>query len=213
MSTILLTSGGIRFQPVADAFVKLLPKKPSETRMAHIMTATKMARHLTYLEQDIAAFKKLGLLYEDIDIEGKTADELRTILKDFDVIYVQGGDPYYLLKYIKLSGFDVVVKELIAAGKLYVGVSAGSYVACPTLESALWKKPERARHGLADNEPAMNLVDFLVQVHYKEDHREVIRNGMSHTRLQVRILTDNQALLVKDGTVTLVGDGEEIRPS
>ena len=211
MSTILLTSGGIRFQPVADAFIKLLHNKPSETRMAHIMTATKMARHLTYLAEDIAAFKKLGLNYEDIDIEGKSADELRTILKDFDVIYVQGGDPYYLLKHIKLSGFDVVIQELLAAGKLYVGVSAGSYVACPTLESALWKRPERARHGLADNEPAMHLVDFLVQVHYEDKHKDAVKMGIAHTHLPVRILTNNQALLIIDGNIQLVGSGAEVR--
>ena len=91
MSTLLLTSGGLRFQPVADEFLKLLAKKPSEIRMAHIITASKMARHLTYLEEDRAAFKTLGIPYEDIDIEGKTEHELRELLKDFDVIYVQGG--------------------------------------------------------------------------------------------------------------------------
>lgn len=210
MSTIFLTSGGIRFQPVADAFVSILPKKLSEIRMAHIMTATKMARHLKYLEEDRAAFARLGISYDDIDIEGKTTDELRTILKDYDVIYVQGGDPYYLLKHMRLSGFDVVVKELIAEGKLYVGVSAGSYVACPTLESALWKRPERARHGLADTEPSLQLVDFLVQVHYTDTHKEAVKNGMAHTTLPVRILTDNQALLTRNGNVHLVGSGEEV---
>jgi dipeptidase E len=164
-----------------------------------------MARDLNYLHEDVATFKKLGIPYQDIDIEGKSEQELQQLLSSFDVIYVQGGDPFYLLKCIKQSGFDKVIKELINKGKLYVGVSAGSYVAGPTLESTLWKKPQRTRHGLADSEPAMRLVDFLVLVHYQEKHKEAVSEGMKHTTYEVRILTDNQALLVQDGKVTLVG--------
>ena len=170
-----------------------------------------MARNISYLEEDKLAFKNIGIQYEDIDIEGKNEEELRQILKYFDVIYVQGGDPYYLLKHIKLSGFDVVARELNTQGKLYVGASAGSYVACPTIESTLWKKPKRARHGLSDDEPAMNLVNFLVLAHYEERHRAIVREGMKHTKYQVRILTDQQALLVRNGSALLVGDGEEIK--
>ncbi|MEN9327973.1 MAG: hypothetical protein RI947_781 [Candidatus Parcubacteria bacterium] len=210
MSTLFLTSGGLRFKPVADEFLKLIPKKPSEIRMAHIITASKMARHLTYLEEDKEAFKTLGIPYKDIDIEGKTEEELRELLKDFDVIYVQGGDPYYLLKHIKLSGFDTVVKELIVSGKLYVGASAGSYVACPTLESTVWKKPHRARHDLRDDEPAMHLIPFLLLVHYEEQHKDIVKDGISYAKYPVRILTNNQAFIVRDGEVVLAGSGPEV---
>lgn len=210
-NTLLLTSGGIRFSPVADEFVKLLSKPPETIKMAHIMTASKMAHHLTYLEEDKAAFARLKIPYEDIDIEGMTEGQLREKLPAFDVIYVQGGDPFYLLKHMKLSGFDVVIKELINEGKLYVGVSAGSYVACPTMESTLWKKPQRARHGLGNDEPALNLINFLVAVHYKEIHMNAVKSGIARTKLPVRILTDNQALLVRGDKVELVGEGEEIR--
>ncbi|MGB3080620.1 MAG: Type 1 glutamine amidotransferase-like domain-containing protein, partial [Saprospiraceae bacterium] len=126
------------------------------------------------------------------------------------VIYVQGGDPYYLLKHIKLSGFDTVVKELIVSGKLYVGASAGSYVACPTLESTVWKKPHRARHDLRDDEPAMHLIPFLLLVHYEEQHKDIVKDGISYAKYPVRILTNNQAFIVRDGEVVLAGSGPEV---
>lgn len=210
MKTLFLTSAGVRFHPVANEFLKILPRNIENVKLAHIMTASKMARDLAYMKEDKQMFRELRLSYEDLDIEGKTEEELKEILKGFDVIYVQGGDPYYLLKHIKLSGFDVVVKQLIEEGKIYVGVSAGSYVACPTIESTLWKKPQRERHGLCDDEPALNLVNFLVVVHYEERHKDVIKKGIAHTKLPVRVLTDNQALLVRNENVELVGEGEEI---
>lgn len=210
MSTLLLTSGGIRFSPIADEFIKILPKPLNQVKIAHIITASKMAKHLAYLAEDRIAFKKLNIQYEDIDIEGKNEEELRMILDKFDVIYVQGGDPFYLLRHIKLSGFDIVIKELLKKGKLYVGVSAGSYVACPTLEAALWKRPDRARHGLRDDEPAMNLVNFLVLVHYEDRNKSVVENGIKQSKFPVRILTNNQALFVQDDQTLLVGEGEEI---
>lgn len=210
MKRLLLTSGGLRFAPVASEFLKLIDNKPKEIKFAHIMTASKMAKNRSYLEQDIQAFKNLGIRYEEIDIEKKTEEELQDTLKNFDVIYVQGGSPFFLLKHIKLSGFNHVIQELVRKGKLYVGVSAGSYVACPTIEQALWKKPDRDRYGLKDDEPALGLVPFLIVVHYQDEHKDTVRRGMEHTQYEVKILTDNQALLVEDGNVTLVGKGEEV---
>jgi dipeptidase E len=153
---------------------------------------------------------EIGINVEDIDIFGKTETDLYKILKDKDVIYVQGGDPYYLLKHIKKSGFDKVVKEYINLGKIYIGVSAGTYMACPTIEMALWRKPNRPKHGLADNEACMNLVPFLITPHYESKYHDAVKHGIENTIYPVRILNDNQALLVKNNSVQLVGDKNEI---
>jgi len=59
-----------------------------------------------------------GFQVEDIDLENKKESELKEILKDKDIIYVQGGNTFYLLKYIKESGFDKLVKQLIQKGKI-----------------------------------------------------------------------------------------------
>lgn len=207
MKTLLLTSQGMQ---VKDEFLKILPKNPSEIHLAHVITASNEMRPREWLEHDKNMLIEMGIHVEDVDIQGKTIDAVRQMLNGKDVIYVQGGDPYFLLKHVKRSGFDVVVKELVNKGVLYVGVSAGTYLACPTIEQGLWKKPNRDRHGLKDNEPAMNFVPFLICVHYEQKYAEVIKKGMSNTKYPVRILTDDQALLVRDDVVIFVGKGEEI---
>ena len=206
--TLLLTSAGMRMQ---DEILKLLPKSPAQTKLAHIITASNEVSPHPWRDNDKKAMLKLGIQVEDIDIKGKTESELRLILKGKDVIYVQGGSPYYLLKHVKESRFDKVVKDLVNKGILYIGASAGSYIACPTIEQALWKKPKRNRHGLTDKEPAMGLAPFLIVAHYGPKIKQDIKIGISKTEYPVRVLTDNQAILVKDGKTKLIGKGKEIK--
>ena len=208
MKTLLLTSQGMQ---VKDEFIKILPKPANEIRLAHVITASNEMRPRAWLDHDKNILLEMGIQVTDIDIQGKTIDEVRIMLKDMDVIYVQGGDPYFLLKYAKESGFDTVVKELIDKGIIYVGVSAGTYLAGPTVEQGLWRKPDRDRHGLTDYEFAMGLVPFLICVHYESQYAAVIKEGMKHTTYPVRILTDDQALLIQDDVVKFVGTGEEVK--
>jgi len=208
MKKLLLTSGGMQ---VVDEILKLLPKSPNLIKIAHITTATNVFAYAPWMKKDKMKMLEFGFQVEDIDIKGKTKKQLNKKLKGKDIIYVQGGDPYYLLKQVKQSGFDEVVKKLISKGVIYIGASAGSYIACPTIEMALWKKPKRPRYGLKTDEAAMNLVPFLISVHYEPKYKKVIKKCASGTNYPVKILTDYQAILIKNGKAQLVGKGKEIK--
>ena len=69
-------------------------------------------------------------------MDGKNEDELREILRGKELVYVEGGNTFYLMKAIRESGFEKVIKELLPKGLIYMSVSAGAYVACPTIEMA-----------------------------------------------------------------------------
>ncbi len=57
----------------------------------------------------------------------------------------------------------------------------------------------------------MNLVPFSVRVHcHREKYREGLKEGIAKANYPVRILTDDQAFLIRDGQVELVGTGEEV---
>lgn len=205
--TILLTSAGM---DVKEEILKILPKPANQTKVAHIITASKVEGDLSYLEKENQIMRKVGLDVESVDIEGKTENELRILLKNKDIIYVQGGNSFYLLKHARESGFDKVVKEFIENGIIYIGVSAGSYIACPTIEMAAWKHQDKNTVGLTDL-TALNLVPFLLSVHYKPKYKDVLKEAITKTKYPVRILTDDQALLIRNGEVKLVGKGEEIK--
>lgn len=211
METLLLTSAGMRMK---DEILKLVPKDPPDIRLAHITTAALSFKRAPWMISDKREMSAAGFYVQDVDLRGKREDDLRNELEGKDIIYGQGGNPYYLLKYVYQSGFDRVIKELISKGVLYVGASAGSYIMCPTLEMAMWARPERLRYGLAPDVKALGYVPFLLKVHYDAKNRErneQVKEEMSKTKYPVRILTDDQAILVQDGKTTLVGKGEEIK--
>jgi hypothetical protein len=57
----------------------------------------------------------------------------------------------------------------------------------------------------------MNLVPFLVSVHYKPAYDPILKAGIAKSDYPVRILKDDQALLIQGEKVTLLGGQPEIR--
>lgn len=185
-------------------------KALKDLRIAYIPTAAKGASSQDFLEVRRQEFAREGYHYEEIDIDDKGEEELYALLQGKDAVIVEGGSTFYLLDSVRRSGFDRVIKKLLPEGLIYIGGSAGSYICCPTIEMATWKHQDKYSHINIEDLKAMNLVPFLVTVHFKDEYREVVRKGIQNAAYPVRVLTDEQALLVQDGKVTLVGEGEEI---
>lgn len=179
-------------------------------KLAWITTASKGVDDVSYLERHKQKMIELGWNFTEVDIEGKTVETLRNLLKDKDIIHVEGGNTFYLLKAVKESGFDKVIKERIAGGVVYVGSSAGSYIMCPTIEMSTWKPDAKPRYGLTDL-TGLNQVPFLLFVHYDPKYKKLLKQAIKKTKYPVKILTDDQALLVKNGKAELIGEGSEIK--
>ena len=208
MKKLLLSSNG---GFVIEKGMKLLFDDVSKIKLAYITTAGKGNVNKEYLKIHKEMLKKEGYNFEELDIEGKNENELRELLKDKNAVHVEGGNTFYLLKAVRESGFDKVIKELIEKGVVYIGSSAGSYITCPTIEVSTWKKPgeEKDRFGVTDL-TAMNLVPFLIKAHYEPDQEELLKEKISQTKYETKILKDGQAILVEDDNYKLVGDGKEI---
>jgi dipeptidase E len=207
MKRLLLSSNG---GFVVEKGFSLLFKDISKIRLAYIMTASKGVSDLSYVKWHKDAMDKAGIDYEEIDVDGKNEDELREILKDTNAIYVEGGNTFYLLKAIRESGFDKIIRELIEKGISYIGSSAGSYIACPTIEMATWKPKQKDRFGVEDF-TALNFVPFLLTAHYTPEMESILKEKISSAKYPTRILQDGQGILVEGDDYKFVGDGEEIK--
>ena len=204
---ILLTSSGL-FIP---KFLPAIVKKPIEqAKIGWVTTASKGVEDLTYLGQHRDMMNELGWNFEEIDIDGKSQAELRKLFSDKDVVHVEGGNTNYLLMAIRKTGFAQIIKELIERGVIYVGSSAGSYIMCPTIEMATWKKDNKPRYGLKDL-TGLNYVPFLLFAHYKPEYDEILKKALKNIKYPLKIITDKQAILVDDKKVELLGEGEEIK--
>lgn len=180
----------------------------NQMKIGYVTTASKTARDKTFFEKVKNTMRENNISFEEIDIEGKSKDELLNFFKDKNIIHVEGGNTFYLLKAIRESDFAEVLKELLNEGKIYIGTSAGAYVMCPTIEVANWDESGRDRFGLIGFS-ALNYVPFVLKVHYKDERENEIKEKMKTLKYPLRILKDGQGIIAEDDKYTFVG-GEEV---
>ena len=82
-----------------------------------------------------------------------------------DVLMIGGGNTYHLLRELYAPNLLTVIRQRVAAGMPYIGWSAGTNVACPTICTTndmpvVW--PGRCE--------ALNLIPFQINPHYTDAH-------------------------------------------
>ena len=207
--TLLLTSAGMAMK---EEIMNLLQKPAYNVTVAFISTASKPKEDIAYLKQDWLIMKEeMGFNIEEVDIEGKTEAQVMKLLELKDIIFVEGGNTFYLLKAMRACKFERIIKKLLKHGKVYVGASAGSIVAGRTIKTASWKNGDKNIVNLI-NLKGLNLVPFDIFVHYQPEHAEIIRKKLpwKWQRKKLKIITDEQAILVQGKEVSLIGSGEQI---
>lgn len=120
---------------VLNKFYKMLGKPPEQAKVLFIPTAANNNEARLYAGGCFAELLCAGILPNNIrvyDIDGTLTAEQAM---EFDAVYVTGGDTGYLLERVKTTGFDKIIKKMVYAGKVYVGVSAGSMIATPNIGS------------------------------------------------------------------------------
>src|SRR3989344_1608825 len=121
---------------------------------------------------------ELGFNIEEVDIEGKKEREVMKLLELKDIIFVEGGNTFYLLNAMRRCNFERVIKKLLKEGRVYLGVSAGSMVAGKTIKTSAWRSEfkgiNRNTIGLK-NLKGLNLVPFDIFVHFQPEHAEIIK--------------------------------------
>ena len=175
MKKLLLTSAGFTNQKISDEFLKLLNRPTSKTKVIFVPTAAKSEDRYEesevwkYVEESRAELIRTGIKEENIktlDLDHKIRYEET---KGFDIIYVCGGNTFYLLAKAKESGFDNIIKKFVEKGGVYVGVSAGSILTGPDIEITLpWDNNDI---GLKDF-TALNLTDKIICPHYSEKDKK-----------------------------------------
>jgi dipeptidase E len=126
------------------------------------------------------------------------------------VIYVSGGNQFFLLQQAQKSGFVEVIRNLIIEkGRMYIGTSAGSIVAGPDTYPTYNIDDVRLAPDLKGYE-GFGLVNFCIFPHWGSAFfKDLYLNNRldfayKDTQLPIVILTDKQYVRVKDGTFEIV---------
>jgi peptidase E len=138
----------------------------------------------------------------ELDAQNIQRDDITKKLEDSSMIYVDGGNTFYLQHHILRTGFWDAAEPLLNSGCLYAGASAGAIVAGKSIRTAYWKgwdDPTIVGDDFDWNEDTLRgrgLCDYSMFMHYDEAiHKDLVRSRAPELDHPVRTLTDNMAIL------------------
>lgn len=153
--------------------------------------------------------KNFGPLGYEVESLHQVADA-REAVERADAIAVGGGNTFHLLRGLYRAGVVELIRERVRSGMPYVGWSAGSNVACPTI---------RTTNDMPVVEPptfdALGLVPFQINPHYTDlyppghmgETRDERLKEFAHANPGVRVIgiREGTMLRVEDDEIRLIG--------
>ena len=160
-----------------------------------------------YADQAAKRYAAMGYSLQSIH----RVSEPKQAIKSTEALFIGGGNTFRLLK--RLYDFDLLkaIRRRVNEGMLYIGSSAGSNVAAPTIKTT---------NDMPIVEPpsfdALGLIDFQINPHYLdpdptskhmgETREERIRQFLEENDTPVVGLREGTMLRVQDNQVVLLGD-------
>jgi dipeptidase E len=172
-----------------------------------------------FLKEQTGKLNRLSFSVLELDLRSYfgQADKLKSLLRDIDVVWVNGGNAFILRRAMKQSGFDTIIKNAVARdGIVYAGFSAAAVIASDSLRGLeLVDDPYDVPAGY-DGEivwDGLGFVPYALVVHFKSNHpesqavdREIAfyeSNGVPY-----RTLKDGQVLIIRDHQERIVGGSD-----
>lgn len=206
---LLLTSDGLITKTLQDVLIDLAGKPFAELKFVCITTAiNRDGGDKTKKINRIAGLHSLGFAKFDlVDVAAIEKEYWLPRLRAADVIFVLGGNTYYLLDEVRKSGLADELPKLLDS-RIFVGDSAGSILATPSIDVAEIDDGDENIVGIKDTS-GLGLVDFEVSPHTPEDVSLKANEDYAKTiRNKLIAYDNNMAVKVDGGKVEMVGDGK-----
>jgi len=190
---LILTSNGLSGQTILQKLKGMITADMKKAALIptasefHDEKEKNIARHTKILNE-------LNLEVSIIDL----AKEHSSSLNNYDVIYLMGGNPCYLLDVMRKNNckeyFETFVKE-----KIVIGSSSGSLVFQNTIDYIVELYPELNEIHRLDNFDGLGLTDKLIYPHtasLSENAVSFLDNYEKRTNHKINYLEDGQGLLL-----------------
>jgi dipeptidase E len=160
-----------------------------------------------YAQQARERFQKMGLALDSIH----EAANPRESVEYAEAIFIGGGNTFRLLKTLYDLHLLEAIRRRVKGGMPYIGSSAGSNVACPTIRTTndmpIVQPPSFA---------ALGLVSFQINPHFLDPDPNSTHKGETREERIVQFLEENETPVVglREGAmVRIEGDSAQLKGS
>jgi dipeptidase E len=155
-----------------------------------------------YAEQAEDRFHKMGLKLSSVhDISNPSR-----AIEHAEIIFIGGGNTFRLLCELQQNQMIEPIRRAVRAGSLYLGSSAGSIVACPSLKTT---KDMPVVQPLSFE--ALGLVPFQISPHYLDPDPTSTHMGETQEQRILQFLEENEEPVVglREGSILRV-EGDDV---
>jgi dipeptidase E len=146
-------------------------------------------------------FEAMGLGFESVHTSAEPAAAVRRA----EAVFIGGGNTFQLLRALYDTGLFGAIRERVRDGMPYMGASAGTNVACPTIKTT---------NDMPVIEPptfdALGLVPFQINPHYTDARLEGHGGETRDERIAefLRVNPGVHVVGLREGTMLRVDDSE-----
>lgn len=153
-------------------------------------------------ESVVGVFKTFKKIFPNLNIsllDNRVSLENGTnSLKNTDIIYLLGGNPFIQLKYLKKNKFDVIIQNTSA---LVIGVSAGS---TNLATNSYYSKDEDYPESVIYK--GLGITDITIDPHFDINNEEQVNEIRANSKnIKIIGLPNDSAIVISNNNVRYIG--------
>jgi dipeptidase E len=169
-------------------------KKPKDIKIALIPTAAEVEEDKSCLTKR-EEIEELGILTKNIHNLDLNHPISLEELKQYDVIFVDGGNTFYLLQKVRETEFDKTIEEYLKQDMgVYVGVSAGTIIMGPDI--AFVEPWDNRNKAVLKDTKGLGYTKDAYSPHYREGEKEILDQWRLKVDYKIKELRDGEAVLI-----------------
>ena len=192
------------FAGVKSLFKQYASKKQLGKHVLFIPTSGNVEEYRGYIDEALQTFADLGFQVEILDISACDRETAQAKIFQSKLLYVSGGNTFYLLQELKKKQLLSLIKEQIADGMVYVGESAGAIITAKDIDYNKLMDDKSVAEELSNTE-GLNEVDFYVLPHLGEEP------FVESTQATLDTYSDQLNLLSLNNCQAVLVEGEEVK--